>query len=77
LDIRWVKKTTSPEEKETRVKQVKSFAPAFKELDALLDTLIKEPKESDYSLPSWPYHRADLDGYNRAIRSIKKLIKET
>ena len=34
------------------------------------------PSPKDYSNPSWPYLRADLDGYNRALTEVLELIKE-
>lgn len=39
-----------------------------------LKTKIKKPKTIDYDSPSWPYLRADIDGYNRALDEILDLI---
>lgn len=74
MDQRWLKGTTSKEDKDKRKKKVLTYRTAFKELDQLLELLDKNPKVSDYSLPAWPYHRADMDGFNRAINQIRSLI---
>ena len=57
---------------EARVREIKSYQNAF---DALLEMLVEEEgTTADYDKPSWAYLQADRNGYNRAIRYIRKLI---
>ena len=43
-------------------------------LSIVVNGKLKEPKLKDYESPSWPYLRADLDGYNRALNEILSII---
>ena len=49
---------------------------AFRHLEKVLGARLQYPKVSDYQKAAWPYWRADMDGYNRAIREVLDLIKE-
>jgi len=72
MDHRWTKGLKG-EAKEKRVKEVLSYRNAF---DALSELLTKEFKEfvPDYSNPSWAHEQADVNGANRKLSSIIKLI---
>lgn len=61
------------EEKEKRREEILSYRNAF---DALLEILEEETFSPDYDCPSWAYKQADQNGYNRAIRKIKNLLKD-
>lgn len=57
---------------EKRQKEVRSYQNAF---DALNELLVEEEGTlADYQSPSWAYLQADMNGYNRAIKHIRKLI---
>ena len=71
MNIEWVKNLKG-EEKKKRLEEVKSFRRAFEELDRLLK---EEEFTPDYDCPSWSHKQADQNGYNRAIRRVKSLIK--
>ena len=47
---------------------------AFMRLSDILNKKIKALKVEDYEKASWPYYRADVDGYNRALAEVLKLI---
>ena len=49
---------------------------AFVRLTDILKKKIKALKVEDYEKASWPYYRADADGYNRALAEVLKLIEE-
>lgn len=69
----WFKGRKTKEQKEERKKEVMSFRNAFDELRELLQE--EETPVADYDSPSWAYKQADVNGYNRAIRHVLKLIE--
>lgn len=66
-----------PKEKEAFENALK-YSEVIKKLQTILDQFESEaqPKMSDYEKPAWPYFRADLDGYLRAINKIRKLLTD-
>lgn len=54
-------------------KQSKNFREA---LDTILKTKIKKSVETDYNNSAWPYKQADMNGYNRAIEEVIKLLDD-
>ena len=70
MNIRWTKNLKGTE-KTKRVDEIKNYRNAFL---ALTDILEEETSTPDYDCPSWDNKQADQNGYNRAIREIKKLI---
>jgi|14BtaG_2_1085337.scaffolds.fasta_scaffold128096_2 hypothetical protein len=69
----WTKGTSGPS-RATRKKEVLDFRNAFDELRPLVEALQKKPQEADYESPSWAYHQADTNGYNRALTKVLDLI---
>lgn len=47
---------------------------ALEVLREILEGKIKELKEKDYDKASWPFWRADVDGYNRALKEVISLL---
>jgi hypothetical protein len=72
MDTRWTKGLTG-KDKEKRVKELQSYRIAFKELSDLLQEDFEE-KAPDYDTPSWSHKQADVNGANRKLRQILKLL---
>ena len=72
MDTRWLK-GFSPDQYEDRRKEVATFKRAF---NALIELLEKEGEDPtpDYNNPSWAYKQADVNGANRKLREIIRLI---
>lgn len=68
----WFKNTKTKEEKEARKKELLSYRTAFQALNEILEE--EESSAPDYDSPSWAFKQADRNGYNRAIRLVRKLI---
>ena len=67
--------TTEVDQDKERIKRNLVVArPAFEILEAILKSKVVQPSVKDYQKASWPFYRADADGYNRAISDILKLI---
>lgn len=75
MDLRWLKDLPEGVTPEQREKEVRGYRTAFRELKEVLEKELKE-YAPDYDTPSWAYKQADQNGYNRAIRSVLKLIKQ-
>jgi len=66
------------EEEREKVKQDIALAHnAFKRLSDILAKKEKKSSASDYDRASWSSYQADMNGYNRALQEVLKLIKET
>ncbi|MBL4795788.1 MAG: hypothetical protein JKY50_00080 [Oleispira sp.] len=74
MDSKWLKGCTTPEERQARLTKISSYNKAFKELAPMLESKMKHPLTKDYTDPSWPYYRADMDGYNRALTEVLSLL---
>lgn len=70
----WYKGCSTPEEKKLRKEKLEAFKKAFEELAPLVESKRKKPSVEDYDKPAWAYHRADMDGYNRALDHVLSLI---
>lgn len=46
----------------------------LEQLTKVVKSKVKKPKKTDYDNPNWAYHRADMDGYNRALTEILSLV---
>lgn len=75
MDLRWTKDLPEGTTLEQREKEIRGYRTAFRELTEVLHREIKE-YAPDYDIPSWAHKQADQNGYNRAIRSVLKLIKQ-
>ena len=73
MDIKWIKGLKG-DEKERRKKEVLSYRTAFDDLKDILENLQEDVGTPDYESPSWAFKQADVNGYNRAIKSIIRLI---
>lgn len=73
MDIRWFKGLPDGAKDEDREKQILGYRNAF---EALREVLEQEVQESapNYNTASWAYKQADVNGANRMLRSILKLI---
>ena len=73
MDIRWFKGIPDEVSEDDREKQVLGYRNAF---DALREVLQREVQEfaPDYDIASWANKQADVNGANRMLRSILKLI---
>jgi hypothetical protein len=74
----WFSKAKTKEER-TKVKQDIALAEvAFGRLEKILSAKIRDGTSLDnYGVANWPYLMADLNGYNRALTEVLKLIKGT
>lgn len=70
----WFKDCKTPEEKEARRKELRSYHAAFEALDEVLAGLTEELGTPDYDLASWSHKQADVNGANRKLRTIRNLI---
>lgn len=59
-------------DKDARKKELLSYRNAFQALEEILTE--EENTLADYESPSWAYIQADRNGYNRAIRHVRKLL---
>lgn len=73
MDTRWLK-SFSPDQYEDRKKEVDSFKRAFVALAELLEKEGEDTPVPDYNNPSWAYKQADVNGANRKLKDIIKLI---
>ena len=71
MNTKWLKGYKG-QERETRKQEILSNYRVLEILDEILET--KKPSTPDYESSGWAYQAADLNGYNRAIDEIKKLI---
>ncbi len=75
-DIRWTQ-GLSDKQRENLVAQLVGSMSTLNSLREHIVALDKEKgvlKEVDYNNPSWPYWRADRDGYSKGLRDVLKLI---
>ncbi len=73
MDTRWLKGFT-PVEYDDRKKKVASYKNAFEDLRELLERELEDIPVPDYNNPSWAYKQADINGANRKLKEIIKLI---
>jgi hypothetical protein len=73
MDTRWLK-GFDPDQYENRKKEVASHKNAFKLLVELLEKELEDHPVPDYNNPSWAYKQADINGANRKLKEIIKLI---
>ncbi len=73
MDTRWLKSFT-PDQYEDRKKKVASYKNAFADLKELLEKEMEDIPAPDYNNPSWAYKQADINGANRKLKEIIKLI---
>jgi len=70
----WFKNAKSQEDKLVVRTQLKTFKNAFEALDELLVEMEEVPSKNDYDCPSWSHKQADINGANRMLREVRKLI---
>jgi len=61
------------EAKEKRVQEIRSYKNAFNALKEILENDFEE-SVPDYTSPSWAYKQADVNGANRKLQQILKLL---
>lgn len=72
MDARWFKGCKTKAERDERKKEIKSYANAFDALRELIEGF--EEAAPDYNNPSWSHKQADVNGANRKLRNILKLM---
>lgn len=72
MDSRWLK-GLDPESVRKRKEELKSGRRYY---DLAIEVLQKELLETtpDYSSPSWAYEQADVNGANRKLKQVIKLL---
>jgi hypothetical protein len=72
----WAKHLKTPEEKTRFHNTVVAARPVLERLSDLLTSYqaAQEKSLSNYDSPSWAYKAADVNGFNRAVSTIKELI---
>jgi hypothetical protein len=74
----WISHLKTDEEKEKFKNYIASSQGVLERLEAILDNKLHVRqvfKEEDYKNPSWAYAQADRNGYVRALKEIKELLK--
>jgi len=74
MDNRWLRGAKTAQDKEDRRKLYEQSAYLREELSKILEFEIQE-SAPDYDLASWSHKQADLNGANRMVRSLMKLLK--
>jgi hypothetical protein len=62
------------DEHEAIEKRLKSYRAAFEALAEVLETVAEEQSSPNYDKPSWAYRQADVNGANRMLRRVRKII---
>ena len=80
MHILWASHIKDEEEKEEFKKYVENSSTLLDRLTEIIKNKINSAEatrllEKDYSLTSWPFKQADLNGYLRALKEIKDLTK--
>jgi len=68
------------EEKEAFVQQIMAALPVLNIYRASIERRIQkkeDTREIDYDCPSWSHKQADVNGYQRAMKEILKLLPPT
>lgn len=74
MNIYWTKGLTG-EAKEKRVKEVKAYSKAFRDLEEILKTYYTSKDEfRDYSNPNWMANQIAVNERNAVIKEILDLI---
>lgn len=71
-DHKWFKGLKTKAEKDARRKELKSFKTAFEALWEVLEGF--EEAAPDYNNPSWSHKQADVNGANRKLRQVQKMM---
>jgi len=73
MDSRWFRGVPQ-DQKEKRKKELLQHRNAFDDLREVLEQEF-ESAPADYDCPSWSHKQADINGANRKLRSIMKLLE--
>ena len=65
----------NPEERKDFIDLFKRNTILRENLVKFLQTRVKEVKSFDYNCPSWSHKQADINGYNRALKEIIKVLE--
>lgn len=58
-------------------KDVFNGAKNFREiLEQVLEEKKKKMTDTDYKASGWPYYRANMDGYNKALQDVVEMMKD-
>jgi len=76
---KWIAGLAGQEKEDLRSSMLAAL-PAFKRLTQLLENKLSEVESRRenrdvYDKAAWPYFQADCNGYQRAIKEMKKLIE--
>lgn len=76
---KWTAGLTDQDKEDLKTSML-AASPAFKRLTMLLENKLSETESRRetrdvYDKAAWPYFQADCNGYQRAIKEIKKLIE--
>lgn len=78
LCTKWYKGDMTPKEKQELTRTVENSRYILDILTTVIEQdiqALETTRLDDYSIPGWPYLRADRDGAVRALRNILKLTQ--
>jgi len=68
---------TKKEDREKVIQDIGLAFNAFRRLEEIIKLKMRDTSPvSDYDKASWPFFRADRDGYERALTEVLQLLKE-
>ena len=70
----WTKHLKDKADKDALEQTIRNSNVCIDAITRVVEGKKKEPKLKDYDSPSWPYLRADLDGYNRALNELLLIL---
>ncbi len=70
----WTKHLKDKKDKEAFEVVVRNSKIALERLEDIIKSKERKLKASSYESPSWPFFRADQDGYNRALDEILEIL---
>ncbi len=73
----WASHLKDKEESESFKQLVSGSRAVLDRLNDMIEKKKKESKSEDYENASWPFFRADSDGYNRALSEVQGLLSLT
>jgi len=73
MDTRWYKGFKEKDAKDKRTREILAYRNAYDTLKEVLEDQFEE-SVPDYKNPSWAHEQADVNGANRKLRQVIKLI---
>jgi len=74
MDTRWFKGCKTKAERDERKKKLMSYRNAFDALREMIEGDFEEAPP-DYNNPSWSHKQADVNGANRKLKQILKIME--